>query len=75
MFGLINGQRTRLSLDIGAMDSIMSARLVKRLGLELMATNDQVKTVTNQVSPVVGQTSILTRGTRRAHVPFAFVGS
>ena len=72
--GMINVQRVRLSLDIGAEESIISTRLAKRFGLELYTSDDQVKTATNEVCRVVGNTEAYS-GPRRIRMPIVLLGT
>jgi len=57
--GKLDGKNVRFSLDIGAVSSIISERTARRLGLKISASEVQVKTATNEVQRVRGETDKL----------------
>jgi hypothetical protein len=57
--GLIENQEVKLSLDIGAVESVISKGTVERLGLTVYPSEVQVKTATNEISNVLGETQKL----------------
>ena len=59
VMGHLKGVDTKFSLDIGAEQSILSARVVKDIGIKVYPCITQVKTATNQVSNVIGMSDPL----------------
>ncbi|CAF1017672.1 unnamed protein product [Brachionus calyciflorus] len=54
--GFVNGTPVKLALDSGAVESIISNKIVERLGLKIYESNVQVKTATDDVKKVLGET-------------------
>ncbi|CAF1030916.1 unnamed protein product [Brachionus calyciflorus] len=54
--GFVNGTPVKLALDSGAVESIISNKIVERLGLKIYESNVQVKTATDVVKKVLGET-------------------
>lgn len=57
--GTIKGVKVRMSLDCGAVESILSVNLIDRLNVELLPSDVKVKTATNEIRKVVGTTGPL----------------
>ena len=57
--GSVNGFPVVFSLDCGAVESIISNRLAMCLKLALRNSSKRVKTATNEVTPIIGETNEL----------------
>ena len=56
----INKEPVKLSLDSGAVESIMSRKTVERFGLSMADSAVKIKTATNEVRQVLGETEEVT---------------
>ena len=57
--GILNSFEVTFSFDSGAVVSILSLRLARKLGIEVLKSNKSIKTATNEVSSVIGETSLM----------------
>ena len=57
--GLINGAKANCALDIGAVESIVSKRWVDANNIVINSSDVQIKTATNEITTVIGETNEL----------------
>lgn len=55
--GILNSFEVSFSFDSGAVVSILWLKLARKLGIEVLRSNKSIKTATNEVSSVIGETS------------------